>query len=80
MEPQVAELKQKIEDTLCPFGFEVYPFQVGSSLLRCWARCMIGLGATGVEPESLLVLPELLWRHVPLTYQDRVSTGTWLKN
>lgn len=28
MEPQVAELKQKIEDTLCPFGFEVYPFQV----------------------------------------------------
>ncbi|XP_078308110.1 cyanocobalamin reductase / alkylcobalamin dealkylase isoform X2 [Panthera onca] len=28
MELQVAELKQKIEDTLCPFGFEVYPFQV----------------------------------------------------
>ncbi|VTJ75093.1 Hypothetical predicted protein [Marmota monax] len=28
MEPHVAELKQKIEDTLCPFGFEVYPFQV----------------------------------------------------
>ncbi|XP_008697510.1 cyanocobalamin reductase / alkylcobalamin dealkylase isoform X3 [Ursus maritimus] len=28
METQVAELKQKIEDTLCPFGFEVYPFQV----------------------------------------------------
>ncbi|XP_053431300.1 cyanocobalamin reductase / alkylcobalamin dealkylase [Nycticebus coucang] len=28
MEPRVAELKQKIEDTLCPFGFEVYPFQV----------------------------------------------------
>ncbi|XP_064137959.1 cyanocobalamin reductase / alkylcobalamin dealkylase isoform X1 [Loxodonta africana] len=28
MEPQVSELKQKIEDTLCPFGFEVYPFQV----------------------------------------------------
>ncbi|OWK04662.1 MMACHC [Cervus elaphus hippelaphus] len=28
MEPLVAELKQKIEDTLCPFGFEVYPFQV----------------------------------------------------
>ncbi|XP_007977147.1 cyanocobalamin reductase / alkylcobalamin dealkylase [Chlorocebus sabaeus] len=28
MEPKVAELKQKIEDTLCPFGFEVYPFQV----------------------------------------------------
>lgn len=28
MEPRVAELKQKIEGTLCPFGFEVYPFQV----------------------------------------------------
>ncbi|XP_077005961.1 cyanocobalamin reductase / alkylcobalamin dealkylase isoform X1 [Tamandua tetradactyla] len=28
MEPQVAELKQKIEDILCPFGFEIYPFQV----------------------------------------------------
>ncbi|KAM5248255.1 cyanocobalamin reductase / alkylcobalamin dealkylase [Ctenodactylus gundi] len=28
MEPRVAELKRKIEDTLCPFGFEVYPFQV----------------------------------------------------
>ncbi|KAM8789510.1 cyanocobalamin reductase / alkylcobalamin dealkylase isoform 2-T2 [Rhynchonycteris naso] len=28
MESKVAELKQKIEDTLCPFGFEVYPFQV----------------------------------------------------
>ncbi|KAI5139706.1 cyanocobalamin reductase / alkylcobalamin dealkylase isoform X3 [Manis pentadactyla] len=28
MDPQVAGLKQKIEDTLCPFGFEVYPFQV----------------------------------------------------
>ncbi|XP_030679658.1 methylmalonic aciduria and homocystinuria type C protein [Nomascus leucogenys] len=28
MEPKVAELKQKIEDTLCPFGFEIYPFQV----------------------------------------------------
>ncbi|KAM6218452.1 cyanocobalamin reductase / alkylcobalamin dealkylase [Rhynchocyon petersi] len=28
MEPQVAELKLKIEDILCPFGFEVYPFQV----------------------------------------------------
>uniref|UniRef100_A0A2K5EQD6 Cyanocobalamin reductase / alkylcobalamin dealkylase n=1 Tax=Aotus nancymaae TaxID=37293 RepID=A0A2K5EQD6_AOTNA len=28
MEPKVAELKQKIGDTLCPFGFEVYPFQV----------------------------------------------------
>ncbi|XP_007531057.1 cyanocobalamin reductase / alkylcobalamin dealkylase isoform X2 [Erinaceus europaeus] len=28
MEPQAAELKLKIEDTLCPFGFEVYPFQV----------------------------------------------------
>ncbi|XP_048207140.1 cyanocobalamin reductase / alkylcobalamin dealkylase [Perognathus longimembris pacificus] len=28
MEPHVAELKQQIEDTLCPFGFEVYPFQV----------------------------------------------------
>ncbi|XP_036895384.1 cyanocobalamin reductase / alkylcobalamin dealkylase isoform X2 [Sturnira hondurensis] len=28
MEPQVTDLKQKIEDTLCPFGFEVYPFQV----------------------------------------------------
>ncbi|CAK7298295.1 Cyanocobalamin reductase / alkylcobalamin dealkylase [Vulpes lagopus] len=28
MEPQVAELKQKIEDTLCPFGFEVSPFRV----------------------------------------------------
>jgi len=27
MEPQVAELKRTIEDTLCPFGFEVYPFQ-----------------------------------------------------
>lgn len=45
MEPQVAELKQKIEDTLCPFGFEVYPFQVGFSLSRCedevydWPRC-----------------------------------------
>lgn len=45
MEPQVAELKQKIEDTLCPFGFEVYPFQVGLSLLWCqgevygWLRC-----------------------------------------
>ncbi|XP_054428108.1 cyanocobalamin reductase / alkylcobalamin dealkylase [Pteronotus mesoamericanus] len=28
MESQVTELKKKIEDTLCPFGFEVYPFQV----------------------------------------------------
>ncbi|XP_055258244.1 cyanocobalamin reductase / alkylcobalamin dealkylase [Moschus berezovskii] len=28
MEPLVADLKQKIEDTLCPFGFEVHPFQV----------------------------------------------------
>ncbi|XP_027434724.1 cyanocobalamin reductase / alkylcobalamin dealkylase isoform X3 [Zalophus californianus] len=28
MEPQVAELKRTMEDTLCPFGFEVYPFQV----------------------------------------------------
>lgn len=28
MELGVAELKQKIEDTLCPYGFEVYPFQV----------------------------------------------------
>ncbi|XP_069873127.1 cyanocobalamin reductase / alkylcobalamin dealkylase-like isoform X2 [Dipodomys merriami] len=28
MEPRVAELKQKIEDILCPFGFEIYPFQV----------------------------------------------------
>ncbi|XP_045715077.1 cyanocobalamin reductase / alkylcobalamin dealkylase isoform X1 [Phyllostomus hastatus] len=28
MDPQVTELKQKIENTLCPFGFEVYPFQV----------------------------------------------------
>ncbi|ELW62174.1 methylmalonic aciduria and homocystinuria type C protein isoform X2 [Tupaia chinensis] len=28
MDPRVAELKQKIEDILCPFGFEVYPFQV----------------------------------------------------
>ncbi|XP_058536446.1 cyanocobalamin reductase / alkylcobalamin dealkylase [Ochotona princeps] len=28
MEPHVAELQQKIKDTLCPFGFEVYPFQV----------------------------------------------------
>ncbi|EHA99751.1 Methylmalonic aciduria and homocystinuria type C protein [Heterocephalus glaber] len=28
MEPPAADLKQKIEDTLCPFGFEVYPFQV----------------------------------------------------
>ncbi|XP_004639293.1 methylmalonic aciduria and homocystinuria type C protein isoform X1 [Octodon degus] len=28
MDPLVAELKQKVEDTLCPFGFEVYPFQV----------------------------------------------------
>ncbi|XP_006899053.1 PREDICTED: methylmalonic aciduria and homocystinuria type C protein [Elephantulus edwardii] len=28
MEPQVTELKLKIEDILCPFGFEVYPFQV----------------------------------------------------
>lgn len=33
MEPKVAELKQKIEDMLCPFGFEVYPFQVSLSLL-----------------------------------------------
>lgn len=33
MEPRVSELKQKIEDTLCPFGFEVYPFQVGLSSL-----------------------------------------------
>nr|XP_004672199.1 cyanocobalamin reductase / alkylcobalamin dealkylase [Jaculus jaculus] len=28
MELHVAELKEKIEDALCPFGFEVYPFQV----------------------------------------------------
>lgn len=35
MEPHVAELKQRIEDTLCPFGFEIYPFQVGLSLPRC---------------------------------------------
>lgn len=28
MELRVAELKLKIEDTLSPFGFEVYPFQV----------------------------------------------------
>ncbi|XP_055986914.1 cyanocobalamin reductase / alkylcobalamin dealkylase [Sorex fumeus] len=28
MEPLAAELKQKIEDTLSPFGFEVHPFQV----------------------------------------------------
>ncbi|XP_037005733.2 cyanocobalamin reductase / alkylcobalamin dealkylase isoform X2 [Artibeus jamaicensis] len=28
MDPQVADLKQKIETTLSPFGFEVYPFQV----------------------------------------------------
>lgn len=78
MEPQVAELKQKIEDTLCPFGFEVYPFQVGSSLLPCWARCMIGLGATGVTP-SLLVLPELPWPYVPLSYRDRVLAVTPFK-
>lgn len=79
MELQVAELKQKIEDTLCPFGFEVYPFQVGLSLCGAGARCMIGLGAIGVKLESLLIFPELLWPHVHLTYGNMVSMGTLLK-
>lgn len=40
---------------------------------------MIGLGATGVRPGSLVIFPEFLYPHVRLNYRERVSTGAWVR-